>query len=748
MGTLIFLAAAVAVVFAHVLHRRFYFLQYLFFLRYPLLLGLILFLLPVVAMDATGAPFRNLFIHERPSMIALVTVLALLVAWETMYLVGFIFEHIAERVELPFRRKPEGSEKRTGDDDPSSCNREKKDCKPSNEIPAWLRLRRYRFAIFALLALPVIAASMWYSIQGQSAGTNSLSVLGIVIGLLEGLVIAVVLIALVTVLVHFFPSSGNWLVRVTAWVDKTVFRTTTIITDPKTRKSRSRVFRVESVFWFAVITFLVYVYIIAFPPDPADNLDRFDLPAMVYVLLLMMLIGWLMPWLSYLLDRHRMVPEIVIAIVVALAYNIFDTDHYYGLHYDPESEAKACPAGDSGGAGLVASTHSRARFDWSGANNSRPVIVAASGGGITAAYWTSVVLGGIEQALTLRDAPELGFSDTVHMVSGTSGGSVGLLYYSDAFSEKADGPRRFSDRELGWIRKAAGASSLSAVGWGLVSRDFWRLFLPSRLLGDSDRATAMEARWIQGLPANQKRWQDKNGKGRVHDPTIGQWQAGVRQGWRPATAFNAVLIETGELLQIANVELPSLRTDLENTRHSERQFHELYPGADIDAVTAARLSATFPWVSPAARPDLPDDCANLYHAADGGYYDNYGVVSALAYAKALDGDNDPILVEIRASDSRSRPEPDIGGGFGVAFLGPLKALLAVRGTSQLGRNELLVEAQISEERRVVFELRQKSPLSWHLAPREKVEVESEWSRPHNRAALRKLCELLDATCTQ
>ena len=72
MGTLIFLAAAVAVVFAHVLHRRFYFLQYLFFLRYPLLLGLILFLLPVVAMDATGAPFRNLFIHERPSMIALV----------------------------------------------------------------------------------------------------------------------------------------------------------------------------------------------------------------------------------------------------------------------------------------------------------------------------------------------------------------------------------------------------------------------------------------------------------------------------------------------------------------------------------------------------------------------------------------------------------------------------------------------------------------------------------------------------
>ena len=43
----------------------------------------------------------------------------------------------------------------------------------------------------------------------------------------------------------------------------------------------------------------------------------------------------------------------------------------------------------------------------------------------------------------------------------------------------------------------------------------------------------------------------------------------------------------------------------------------------LKAVTAARLSAAFPYVSPAARLDGVEP----YHLVDGGYYDFYGLVA-------------------------------------------------------------------------------------------------------------------------
>jgi hypothetical protein len=45
----------------------------------------------------------------------------------------------------------------------------------------------------------------------------------------------------------------------------------------------------------------------------------------------------------------------------------------------------------------------------------------------------------------------------------------------------------------------------------------------------------------------------------------------------------------------------------------------------LQAVTAARLSAAFPYVSPAATMTI--DGRPRYHLVDGGYYDNYGLVA-------------------------------------------------------------------------------------------------------------------------
>lgn len=44
--------------------------------------------------------------------------------------------------------------------------------------------------------------------------------------------------------------------------------------------------------------------------------------------------------------------------------------------------------------------------------------------------------------------------------------------------------------------------------------------------------------------------------------------------------------------------------------------------------TAARLSATFPYVTPIARHSLG---IHLAHVADGGYFDNFGVFTAVNF---------------------------------------------------------------------------------------------------------------------
>ena len=88
------------------------------------------------------------------------------------------------------------------------------------------------------------------------------------------------------------------------------------------------------------------------------------------------------------------------------------------------------------------------------------------------------------------------------------------------------------------------------------------------------------------------------------------------------------------------IERPTFQDeDLDTSIHSEDdvfslssvEFSRLFPEAhDFRVTTAARMSASFPWVSPAINlPTLPPR-----RVVDAGYYDNYGVnLTALWLAK-------------------------------------------------------------------------------------------------------------------
>ena len=128
---------------------------------------------------------------------------------------------------------------------------------------------------------------------------------------------------------------------------------------------------------------------------------------------------------------------------------------------------------------------------------------------------------------------------------------------------------------------------------------------------------------------------------------------------------------------------------------------------DLTLWTAARLSATFPYVSPAVRADLSrtalaDEQAAFYkyHFVDGGYHDNYGVASALDWldivlnAKSEAGADASLpfervlIIQLRVSPTGNPRENAEAKGYAAAFWGPLIGLFQIRNGAAYARNEI------------------------------------------------------------
>lgn len=313
-----------------------------------------------------------------------------------------------------------------------------------------------------------------------------------------------------------------------------------------------------------------------------------------------------------------------------------------------------------------------------------PILVCASGGGIQASAWTAAVLTGLE-----RQSPGL-FSRSLRLFSGASGGSVGGMHFLAAYDGQPG--RKIDPAALDQIFHAASRSSLDAVAWGLVGPDLLRATVPfaGSLLGPIGRGWALEQAWD---PAR-----------RLRRP-LADWSKN-----RPAIVFNATEVESGR-----GVPLGTLHTGL-------------------SPVTAARLSASFPYVTPAPRVN------ERTHFADGGYYDNYGVTAAVAFLQQLEseaGVRHILLIEIRASQSANPAAPAANTPSSpllFQWLAPLATILNVRDAAQREHNDATISlltrvlaAQGIRLERVLFEApRRDVPLSWHLTSSQIEAVRRDW----------------------
>jgi hypothetical protein len=348
------------------------------------------------------------------------------------------------------------------------------------------------------------------------------------------------------------------------------------------------------------------------------------------------------------------------------------------------------------------------------AGQKRPlVLVCVSGGGLRAAAWTTAVLHELERAFAALPTP-IDFPCHIRIITGASGGMVGAGYYVANLTDPPPSPFRRSPDYLETQYKNITEDCLSPLIHALTYHDLRGVFSP---FGHPyDRGQALEDAWTRHL-------------GGAMDLSFEQLREGETAGWRPSLIYSPMLVEDGRRMLISNLDLrgvasndgailqsdrdpqtdPSLplRKRLNRFSYESYEFFRLFTSTEVrrrfTVATAARMSASFPYVSPS--PTLPTTPRR--RVVDAGYYDNDGV--SLAAAWVFSGANRDwlrrhaskiVLVQIRdgASADQRRlnqkvmPETSSALSRGFEFLStPPSALFSARVGSSSFRNDGLLE---------------------------------------------------------
>jgi hypothetical protein len=290
------------------------------------------------------------------------------------------------------------------------------------------------------------------------------------------------------------------------------------------------------------------------------------------------------------------------------------------------------------------------------------------------------------------------------------------------------------------------ADAISPVIHRLLFYDLWGLVSP-RPLGN-DRGRGLEDGW-------------RNQLDEALDQPLHGLAKGEQEGWRPILVFSPMMVEDGRRLLISNEPLgyltdtvwPSLDNPNQQSHSTAAvEFDVLFPHAqEFRVSTAARMSATFPYISPAAiLPTRP-----RRRVVDAGYYDNYGIDLASSWifhhARVLTQQYTKVLmIQIRDAldeDSRRNLASPPGQGSQVSrglegFTSPPEGALTARTSVMAYRNDrqlqvlngLLTALTHNPQffKTILFENPAKVSMSWYVAREELEALENASTDPNKQ----------------
>jgi hypothetical protein len=471
----------------------------------------------------------------------------------------------------------------------------------------------------------------------------------------------------------------------------------------------------------------LYVGVALFPFDTGKWIGGVGVLFAFVVLLTW--VGALLVWLTpaipvprpLVMIRIRRFPLLALLIVWFLAASHFDPGGYHDVRL---KDAKVAASGVKLGAAWRCWLGKNGFPDGRKAHNpcapagtstngraTRPIplfLVATTGGGIRAAYWTDLVL---DCAFEVRKgatcptgehASDFARSDRLFALSGISGGSLGLAEYAAYLAEKER-----KKTEDNWVQRALDADSLSASGAWWLFVELPRVFLQFR--SPTDRAAILERGWERQWPHGElgrgllELWRTAH-----HQPLLLLNGTSVQDGCRFETSPLDVNVETPKgtppgckSTQPFDEGPPGTPPNVSRTSvlPATRDLTDFLCGdsKDVRLSTAALLSGRFPFVNPAARvagrcPHGKNVKAPVAFVVDGGYLDTSGaspINEAMTRLqpfvdawnrnhRAAGGCIVPVLIQIDNGFSSAPKGPSRPG----ELLVPLTTLFATRGARE------------------------------------------------------------------
>lgn len=259
----------------------------------------------------------------------------------------------------------------------------------------------------------------------------------------------------------------------------------------------------------------------------------------------------------------------------------------------------------------------------SGHADGAPVFLVASAGGASrASYWSGVLLGRMEDEARATNKE---FGRNIFMLSGISGGSVGIAAYAAALRAWAPGDNDEPAGTGSCFRLAMdqflGADVLAPVGAMMLFPDLWLQFLPPVFSGQPmDRSRGLEEAWSSDWMSLMER--PPAGCKAVADKLRPKWTQPLNEVLQARAGQPAVVLNTVRLEDSRRVLQSNLRLDLRDTEDIFSPGFEARAGR-MSLAGAAHNSARFPLVSPPGSVRTAQG-QPWGHLGDGGYHEVTG----------------------------------------------------------------------------------------------------------------------------
>lgn len=437
------------------------------------------------------------------------------------------------------------------------------------------------------------------------------------------------------------------------------------------------------------------------------------------------------------------------------------THHAYGLDYDKEPVDYSVENIRSIGTDAIIKEDKantlrilenwRAKFD----EKPKMILLGASGGGQRAAYWTM-------NALQVVDSMTNGalFENTM-AITGASGGLIGAGYYRELKLRKVKG-ERIALHEAKYLDNI-GKDALNPIIFSLLTNDVFIRYQSFEYNGfdyPKDRGYAFE----QQLNSNTEGVLEK----KLSDYKEPELNALIPMLFLAPTSVNdgrKVYVSPHSLSYMGEntIALDSV-ADLQNRSIDFRRLFAEYGADDLRFLTALRMSASFPYITPNIQ--LPSE--PMLEIMDAGLADNFGVSDAIVFLHHFQDwikENTSGVVLLSIRDSYKEPEINVQENQTVfeKLFTPISNVYNNWSNIQDIRNDLLIEyakewydgplnhlvisydadlSQYDKPEDKLKHITERASLNWRLTGREKANIkESIWS-DRNQLTIERLRLLL------